>query len=185
MTKKPPITDKDLTIFQRAMTGIKPLKQRNPRIAASQKPIPPKLKSRHPAHSTTTDTFYFSSSEAHEPVRGEDFISFKKNGVPDKTLRKLRKGQYTLEATLDLHGMTIENAKEAINDFLHTCLHNNLRVVLIIHGKGSLAHMPILKNKLNVWLRHLSVVLAFCTAIPADGGSGAVYAILKSRGKRP
>src|SRR5205085_11200856 len=114
-----------------------------------------------------------------DPVQGEEFISYKHSSISNKTLSNLRKGQYTIEATLDLHGLFVEKAKDAVDDFLQQCLHDKVRVVLIIHGKGHHSGMPILKNKLNHWLRELPSVLAFCSAARGHGSRGAIYVLLK------
>lgn len=93
-------------------------------------------------------------------------------------LRKFKRGQCQPEATLDLHGCRIFEAEEAFDHFMQESLAENLRVLLIIHGKGAQA---ILKNQVNDWLKEHSQVLAFCSAKPKDGGLGAVYVLLKKQ----
>jgi DNA-nicking Smr family endonuclease len=95
-------------------------------------------------------------------------------------IRKMQTGQYDTEARLDLHGMTVAEAREALAQFLVQCQHRGIRRVLIIHGKGRANHTPILKNKLNHWLRQTQDVLAFCSAKSKAGGTGALYVLLKS-----
>jgi DNA-nicking Smr family endonuclease len=82
---------------------------------------------------------------------------------------------------LDLHGMTVETAHKALTKFLADCCLMNRKCVRIIHGKGhgSDKKMPILKNKLNQWLRQHDDIIAFCSAQPNDGGTGAVYVLIK------
>lgn len=117
------------------------------------------------------------------PVTGDAHISYKHVSISNKILRNLRKGQYNIEAVLDLHGLTSDEAMMAVDQFLHQSVNEGRQVVLIIHGKGHNTDMPILKNKLNQWLRALNVVLAFCSAAPTHGGQGAMYILLK-RGLR-
>lgn len=93
-----------------------------------------------------------------------------------KGLQKFKRGQFTINATLDLHGCTLESAEEALEDFLNECLEQQYRHLLIIHGKGTLA---ILKNHVRRYLEDHPQVLAFCSAKPKDGGTGAVYVLLK------
>ena len=100
----------------------------------------------------------------------------------NKILRKLSKGQYTIEAKLDLHGMTVAQARAAVTEFIGFHHQHGERVLLIIHGKGYQGRMPKLKNALNQWLRQAAPVLAFCSAMPGDGNRGAVYVLLSSRG---
>ncbi|MEZ5671388.1 MAG: Smr/MutS family protein [Thiotrichaceae bacterium] len=92
-------------------------------------------------------------------------------------------GQFSISAELDLHGLIVSQAREAVVDFLHYCRDRSLRCVRIVHGKGygSWQKQPILKGKLNHWLRQRDEVLAFCPARGVDGGTGAVYVLLKNR----
>ena len=95
-----------------------------------------------------------------------------------KILRKLKQGNYILEASLDLHGFILSQAEDVLEEFIQESLDDGLRCVLIIHGKGSQA---ILKNHVNDYLQYHSQVLAFCSAKPKDGGAGALYTLLKKQ----
>jgi DNA-nicking Smr family endonuclease len=111
-----------------------------------------------------------------------DKLNFKQPGVQQRTMEKLRRGQYPAENHLDLHGLTIIRAEETLKQFLDKCHQNKNRCVRIIHGKGhgSINGKPVIKNKLNEWLRMNKNILAFCSAKPNDGGTGAVYVLLKN-----
>lgn len=172
MPKKPKITQEDLDALQNAMKGVKPLTQRKIRLRSSIK---------KPLNIPREDEAWFQFNENNnlDAVVSEEFIAFKQSGVSNKTLRKLRKGQYNVEATLDLHGLSVEEARKTVYEFLHQCLADKRRVVLIIHGKGRHSQKPILKNKLNHWLREVNVVLAFCSASVSHGSRGAIYILLK------
>jgi DNA-nicking Smr family endonuclease len=93
--------------------------------------------------------------------------------------------QYTIEASLDLHGMVVTEARNALSHFLMECHRQGIRQVLIIHGKGRANPYPILKNKLNHWLRQADNVLAFCSVKASDGSSGALHVLLKRMHKLP
>lgn len=175
MSKKKRISDDDLAAFKEAVAGTKPLKSEQRRARPAVKTIP------KPVRRRTTDEVPLELDEAVDipPVQGEEFISYKRDGVTNKILRKLRKGQYTIDALLDLHGLTVEEAFLAVNDFLGRCLQDDCRVVLIVHGKGHHSQGPVLKNKLNLWLRTTEKVLAFCSATAIHGSRGAVYILLK------
>ena len=110
-----------------------------------------------------------------------DELYFRRSGVQQQIIRKLRRGQFAIESELDLHGMTVSVAKKELDDFLYYCLSTNRRCIRIIHGKGhgSVNKIPVLKNKLNRWLQKYDSVLAFCSAPSHDGGTGAVYVIIK------
>ena len=117
-----------------------------------------------------------------EPLLGEGLF-YAKPGVQDRVLRKLRRGHYSVGAELDLHGLRSEDARLELAEFLRDVRGSRVRCVRIIHGKGyrSGPRGPVLKQKLNGWLRQRDEVMAFCSARPMDGGTGAVYVLLNSR----
>lgn len=101
-------------------------------------------------------------------------------GIQKRVVRRLRRGQYAIEAELDLHGMTRPQAGRALAGFMQDARRRRLGCVRIIHGKGrrSSNEGPVLKPAVAAWLSRRSEVLAFCSARPTDGGSGAVYVLL-------
>ncbi len=108
---------------------------------------------------------------------------FCRPGIQHRLLRKLRRGQISIGAELDLHGMTSREARQALLVFISECKRQNIRCVKIVHGKGkgSVSRRPVLKNRINNWLPQLDDILAFCSARVEDGGVGAVYVLLKRR----
>ncbi|HLB43448.1 MAG TPA: Smr/MutS family protein [Gammaproteobacteria bacterium] len=175
---KPKITQQDINIFQQAVKGARPLIQRKVRLTRSYstKAVPAE---------NAENNIHLDESLYQPPVSGQEYIAYKHTSVSNKILRKLKKGQYNVEAVLDLHGMSIEKARIAVIHFLQQCLNQEIRVALIIHGKGRHhSHPPILKNKINHWLRQLTMVLAFCAATPSKGGSGALIILLKNTPRR-
>jgi DNA-nicking Smr family endonuclease len=177
MSKKIKNDPDDLAAFHRAVADVKPLARKKTRI---EKKPPQRIFRKQ---NIEEDFITNEQIDNNETVTAEAHISYHQDSIPYKTLRKLRKGQYTIEATLDLHGMTVENAHLAVNRFLQDCYRQGARVILIIHGKNRYSEKPILKNKLNYWLRGVEVVLAFCSAAPGDGSRGAIYVLLKSMQK--
>lgn len=125
----------------------------------------------------------------HEMMSGPDpecfetgeTLSYRAPGVQERVLRQLRRGGYRREAELDLHGLNRDRAREAVSEFLALCRQRDYRCVRIIHGKGkgSPNSGPVLKRVLDGWLRKVRNVVAFCSARPADGGSGALYVLLR------
>lgn len=100
--------------------------------------------------------------------------------MPRKRLTALRSGEIVSEARLDLHGLNPDSARTSLCDFIEKQTLQGKRCVLIIHGKGSKhGEAPVLKNHVNHWLQQLPQVLAFHSAIPRDGGTGALYVLLK------
>lgn len=173
MKKKSSVDLEDIETFKSAVKGAKRLTSDKVRLT---RPLPaPRQKTIEP----DDDTFLFMDNDQPPTLLGEDKLSYKQESLSDKLLRKLSKGQYNVEAVLDLHGKTVEKARIAVNQFLKTCLQEGVQVALIIHGKGYHGQMPILKNKLNLWLREINAVLAFCSAAPCHGNRGALYVLLK------
>lgn len=102
-------------------------------------------------------------------------------GVQKRVLRRLRRGQYSVGAELDLHSLNAEAARAALNRFLAGAGDRMITCVKIIHGKGlrSKGDGPVLKRLVNHWLRRHPAVVAFASARANDGGTGAVYVLLK------
>ena len=102
--------------------------------------------------------------------------------VNEKKLQKLQQGLFNKSHELDLHGLTEEEAIKQLNDFIYAAIRKKIEMVVIVHGKGShhSGPLPILKNSVNQQLRLLDTVLAFCSARQEDGGSGAVYVLLRN-----
>lgn len=120
-----------------------------------------------------------------------DFLLFARPGVQKRLLANLQRGHIDVDLELDLHGLTAAYAEQVLEEFLRECGHRGLRCARIIHGKGSRSEdrQPVLKRKVNYWLRLYEEVLAFCSATRRDGGTGAVYVLLRNpeksrRGRR-
>ncbi len=114
---------------------------------------------------------------------GEE-LEFIRPGIQHRLFQELRRGRIPPESMLDLHGLRVVEARKALAGFLSHAIRHRLRVVQIIHGKGSRSEdqQPILKQKINQWLRQREEVLAFCSAPRFDGGTGAVYVLLSRKG---
>jgi DNA-nicking Smr family endonuclease len=115
-------------------------------------------------------------------VDGADPLSFRRPGVRDQVMRRLRRGLYPVEDQLDLHGLNQADARDVLSDFLELNRNAGHRCVRIVHGKGyrSGARGPILKIAVNAWLKRHSDVMAFTSARAIDGGTGAVYVLLRA-----
>ncbi len=115
-------------------------------------------------------------------IENGDLITFKRTGLPTDVLRKLRRGQWVVQASLDLHGQTTDGARTELGRFLGIARHTGIRCVRIVHGKGTRSpnNIAVIRNKVRLSLSQRDEVLAFCDAAPADGGVGAVIVLLKS-----
>jgi DNA-nicking Smr family endonuclease len=114
----------------------------------------------------------------------DEFIEGSVHGFDGRVLRKLRTGAFSAQAHVDLHGLTKDEAKGALETFIQKSRVAGLRCVLVVHGRGlhSKDQIPVLKQSVQVWLSHgrpAKNVLAFCSARPQDGGAGAVYVLLR------
>ncbi|KAF1041817.1 MAG: putative DNA endonuclease SmrA [Herbaspirillum frisingense] len=112
----------------------------------------------------------------------DENLSFARPGIGADVLGKLRRGNWVIQAQLDLHGYRRDQAREALGEFLRQSRRRGLRCVRVIHGKGlgSVNKEPVLKNKVRNWLAQKDEVMAFCQARAADGGAGALVVLLKS-----
>lgn len=99
-------------------------------------------------------------------------------------LKKLREGEFSVQAQLDLHGLSQREARDEIKQFIEECSRKNLTCVRIIHGKGknSPNYIPVLKRQIPRWLsqkRTSRYLIAYTSARPVDGGVGAIYVLLR------
>jgi DNA-nicking Smr family endonuclease len=124
-----------------------------------------------------------SLSEAE--VETTEFLLFARPGIQNRVVHDLQRGSIDVELELDLHGLTVEVARRVLMAFLDDCGRMRVRCARIIHGKGfrSAGQQPILKCKVNYWLRLREEVLAFCSATGRDGGTGATYVLLRNPDK--
>lgn len=180
--KSPKIKAHEVSLFREEIGEIQQIEQDKIHPVSKQVDPTPRFQQQRVAQQFN-DTF----SEDYEPhtITGEEVLSFRRSGIQQRLFSRLRNGQLEIEAELDLHGMTIPIAHHALAEFLHHCQEFNIRCVRIIHGKGwsSQHQKPVLKSKLNGWLQQDEDVLAFCSALIEDGGTGAVYVLLRRRKK--
>ena len=110
----------------------------------------------------------------------DDALSFRRPGIGTDVTRKLRKGDWSIQGQVDLHGLRREDAREALVDFIKDAARMGWRCVRVVHGKGlgSLGKTPVLKGKVQSWLVQKQEVLAFVQARPAHGGAGALVVLL-------
>jgi DNA-nicking Smr family endonuclease len=170
--------DEDISLFREQMRDATPIRRQD------LPPAPPKPQPkarRHRIDDDVTGGLAFSDMFAPDSVGNEEYLEYRGPGIQHRLFSKLRSGRVHLEAELDLHGMTLAKAEPALSQFLEVCQQQQIRCVRIIHGKGwgSRDNKPVLKSKLNFWLRQSNMVLAFCSATVEDGGTGALYVLLR------
>jgi len=177
---KPPPRDDDGHAFRRAMADVRPLPQR-PGLPARPRPRPVAKFSR----AGHNDILREGKIEPVDPAALEtgEAMAFRRAQVREDVLRKLQRGQFAVEAEIDLHGLGQHAAHDSLRQFLNVSVLHGLRCVRVIHGKGlrSGPGGPVLKHVVNHWLRKVENVAAFASARPVDGGTGAVYVLLAAR----
>lgn len=143
---------------------------------------PPKAFVRHSEKDdrSVMESLLENLSEADLLETGEH-LSYTQAGVQRSVLRKLKNGRYSIQSEIDLHGLTVEEARKELSCFLVAAQERRHLCVRVIHGKGlnNTARAPRLKPAVNQWLQRNKQVLAFCSARMNDGGTGAVYVLLK------
>lgn len=182
VTNDPDKTDQEL--FRASVRGVKRLQHQQ--VTPHRARVPPR------PHKTPRMQAAEETPLRAAPVAGEfdacgtepaEELAFARPGLQHGVLRKLRRGRFAIGADLDLHGMTVPLARRALQAFLADCLLADERCVRVIHGKGLRApsRASVLKSRVDAWLRQDAGVLAFCSARAQDGGTGAVYVLLKTR----
>ncbi|NOZ52880.1 MAG: DNA mismatch repair protein MutS [Gammaproteobacteria bacterium] len=172
------VSKEDTSLFREMMQDVTPLPQ--------DKIEPPQPKSQPKCDSALTPLEPRPLSRFIEmaylaEISADETLFFSQSGLQQKRLDKLKHGQCSINGKIDLHGMSIAQAGERLHQFLKTAKTQQWRTILLIHGrgKGSFANKPVIKQHVNQWLRDTPEVLAFCSAIQRDGGTGALYVLLK------
>ncbi|WP_417224291.1 Smr/MutS family protein [Amphritea sp.] len=121
------------------------------------------------------------NSEVINLVETEDELIFAAPGVQLKLMKRLKQGHVPWDAGLDLHGFTLDDARTELGSFIRECSLQQLRCVKVIHGKSNSVEgqHALMKSYVNDWLRQMNQVIAFSSAQPKDGGTGALYVLLK------
>ena len=172
-----PVSEEDKLLFRQMMGGVKPLN--NTKRVNYKAPAPAaKRRQREPIEKQVPD---FGLTNTYiDTVNANDILAHGGQNIPSKRYRQLKSGQIPCQGKLDLHGLRPDPARDLLCHFIQQQLLQENRCILIVHGKGGhRGEAPILKNCVNDWLRQLPHVLAFHSALARDGGSGAVYVLLK------
>jgi DNA-nicking Smr family endonuclease len=184
----PPREASDTELWESAVAGVNRLEER-PAVVAPPLPSPRPEPFWHPDLDALRALEALVSGEAPFDVADTDeFIEGRVPGLDPAIVRRLRRGEFAVQGHIDLHGLTRDEAKRAVDEFLKKSRAAGKRCVLLVHGRGihSKDQVPILKDALRNWLatarfgRH---VLAFASARPVDGGTGAVYVLLRRNGR--
>lgn len=168
----------DLDAFRRAVAGAKPL--RIDTVEPLQSKSPPRARFRRKDERQVLVESLQADIDASNTNSG-DALFFHHPSVTRKTMRRLARGDFSVQNEIDLHGLTSAESEAALREFILRELRYGHTCVRIIHGKGLRSDLdgPILKQKVDYWLRRWEPVLAFVSARQKDGGTGAIYVLLR------
>ena len=184
------MTEEDKSTFLSAMNDVSPLKKANTTAQYSPKKLQQKtLSTLQALKKKQREQCDFDLIESRQnvgftdPVGALESLLFHQKGIRLQELSKLKKGEFQVSAELDLHGLTLEDARKEMHDFIREAYHLKKRYIRIIHGKGynSRDEYPALKNLVNQELKTLKAVIAFSSAPAKSGGTGAVNVFLKAQ----
>jgi DNA-nicking Smr family endonuclease len=167
-------------LFKRAAGAVQPIRQPARVQLATEQPAPipvqQQLDDQRVLLESLSDEF-----DASTLLDVDDALSFRRPGIGTDVTRKLRKGEWSIQRELDLHGLRRDGARETLAAFIRDAHRQGLRCVRVVHGKGlgSPGKVPVLKGKVHSWLIQKDEVLAFVQARADEGGAGAVVVLLK------
>jgi DNA-nicking Smr family endonuclease len=177
---EPPEPDEEADearLFREAVRDVRPLGAR------TAPPRPARLRPRARFARADRTAVLRESLDAGGPdptLAGGEELVYRRPHVRPAVLRRLRRGEYRVQREIDLHGLTVAEARHALRQFLVEALERQVHCVRIVHGKGlrSGTRGPVLKSAVSALLRRTGAVLAYVSARPVDGGTGAVYVLL-------
>lgn len=171
---------RDRLLFEQAIGRVHRLPDHGRHLALPATPLPRpvqrQLDEKAVMREALSDEF-----DAETLLHTDEHLSFRRPGVGPEVVRKLRKGDWSIQAQIDLHGQRTDEARESLGQFIREAWRHGLRCVRVVHGKGlgSPGKTPVLKGKVHSWLVQKSEVMAFVQARPADGGAGALVVLLR------
>jgi DNA-nicking Smr family endonuclease len=180
-------TDEE-TLLRQALDGVRPMGGSGPERIAVQPVVARNIISED-AEVLAELSDLVSGHGAFELTETEEYLEGARLGLDPRLVSRLRRGDFSMQAHIDLHGMTQPDAKAALTEFILESVRKGRRAVLVVHGRGlrSPGGRPVLKHATAQWLSHGTIgayVLAFTTARIYDGGAGAVWVLLRRERKR-
>ena len=172
-------TEAERNLFTRAVGKVAPIANQervwSPPQRPSTRPLQQDLDNEAVMHESMSDDFDISTL-----LDADDQLSFRRPGIGTDITRKLRKGEWSIQGQIDLHGLRSDEARNAMGQFIRDAKRMGWRCVRVVHGKGlgSPGKEPVLKSKVQRWLVQKKEVLAFVQAKPSDGGGGALLVLM-------
>jgi DNA-nicking Smr family endonuclease len=181
---RPSSDELDQKAFDREMADVQPLDPAEPRKRKAGRPRTAKPGRDEDAEVLAQLADLVAGVGPFDIADTAEYVEGIPKGLDRRLLDRLKQGDFSVQAHLDLHGLSWEEAKKAVSEFLHRARLESRRCVLVVCGRGhhSRDKEPVLKNQLVRWMSRSSasrLILAFCTARPHDGGAGALYILLR------
>ena len=172
--------DREKRLFELAVGPVKPLVSAR-RVHHPQRHVDPLPRQRLLDEASVMREALSDDFDVETLLHTDDQLSFRRPGLGPDVVRKLREGRWSIQRHIDLHGLRIDEAREALGQFIRECHRHGLRCVRVVHGKGlgSPGRTPVLKTRVLRWLVQKREVLAFVQARPAEGGAGALVVLLQ------
>ncbi|MDB6002588.1 MAG: Smr protein/MutS2 [Rhizobacter sp.] len=172
---------RERTLFASTVGPVEPIKDRGRATLLRELP-PPYPVQRQLDEARALQETMSDEIDVESLLDTDDELSFRRPELGIGVVKKLRRGHWSLQAQVDLHGLRRDQARERLGEFLRSATRAGYRCVRVIHGKGngSPGKAPVLKTKVRGWLIQKDEVLAFVQARPSDGGAGALVVLLKS-----
>jgi DNA-nicking Smr family endonuclease len=171
---------REASVFREAVADAVPLKPA-PRVPSARAPSPPHPRQRELDERAALAATMSDHIDVERLLDTDAALSYRHPSVGPDVISRLRRGHWVVQDQIDLHGLRVEEARDALAGFLSQALRREQRCLRVIHGKGlgSAGREPALKGKVLKWLVQRDEVLAFCQAPPTDGGSGALIVLLR------
>ena len=180
-----PVSHDPAELFRRVAGAVAPLKDKN--LADVERPVPaPRPRQREEDEREVLREAIETPLSFEDRLDTGDEAAYLRTGLPRRVLTDLRRGRWVVQGELDLHGLTRDEARASLAQFIALSLQQGRRCLRVIHGKGhgSPGRMPVLKHLSRGWLAQREDILAFCQARPHDGGDGALLVLLQASATR-
>lgn len=185
----PPVAPDDTQLLQEALRDVRPLTGPRHAPPAPAEPGLTRAIVSEDAEVLAELSDLVAGQGEFDITETEEYVEGARTGLDPRLIIRLRRGEFPVEAHLDLHGMTQPDSKQALHEFIHESIRKGRRTVLVVPGRGlgSPGGRPVLKHAAVQWLSHGALsgyVLGFVTARPTDGGAGALYVLLRRDRRR-
>ncbi len=170
----------DKNLFSKAVGAVQPLPDKRKALLNQEQPAPVPVQQQRDEQAVLRESLS-DEFDVSTLLDVDDALSFRRPGIGTDVTRKLRRGDWSIQREIDLHGLRREEARAALAQFIREAHKQGLRCVRVVHGKGlgSPGKTPVLKSRVQGWLIQKQEVLAFVQARPAEGGAGALVVLLK------